>query len=144
VRRHFAFALLLATLPPGTAGAQVRPEPGQGDIRIQHVQYAPEQVVLIEAVVGYQVTVKLAPDEQVQSIAVGDAGAWQVSANGKGDHLFVKPLQGGQSTNMTVITDTRLYAFELSQPARPARPPIWSSSDMRGQIRPNSPPNYRP
>ena len=88
-------------------------------MRIQHIQYAPEQVVLIEAAVGYQVTVKLAPDEQVQSIAVGDAGAWQVSANGKGDHLFIKPLQGGQSTNMTVITDTRLYAFELSPASSP-------------------------
>lgn len=117
--RNVAFAALLALLPPGTAGAQVRPEPGQGDMRIQHVQYVPELVVLIEAAVGYQVTVKLAPDEQVQSIAVGDAGTWQVSANAKGDHLFIKPLQGGQSTNMTVITDTRLYAFELSPASSP-------------------------
>ncbi|HZF95451.1 MAG TPA: TrbG/VirB9 family P-type conjugative transfer protein, partial [Allosphingosinicella sp.] len=58
-------------------------------------------------------TVELAPDEQIENVALGDSGAWQVTANRRGDRLFIKPLQGGISTNMTVITNARLYAIDL-------------------------------
>lgn len=102
-----------------TSQAQVSPQPGIGDPRIQYIQYQPEQVVLIEAAVGYHVTVKLAPDEGVNNIALGDSSAWQVTTNNSGDHLFVKPLQSGVATNMTVITGERLYAFELVSGSAP-------------------------
>ena len=102
-------ALILAA----PAGAQVRPQPGQGDPRIQTVDYAADQVVVLEAAPGYQLTVELAPDEQIENVAVGDSGAWQVTANRRGDRLFIKPLQAGVTTNMTVITSARLYAIDL-------------------------------
>ena len=38
-------------------------------------------------------TVEFAPDERIENVAVGDSGAWQVTPNKRGDHLFVKPLQ---------------------------------------------------
>ena len=107
----FVAAALLAAAP---LAAQVRPTPGAGDPHIQTVDYAPEQVVLLEGTPGYQVTVELSPDEQVENVAVGDAGAWQVTANRRGDRLFVKATMGGVSTNMTVITNVRVYAFELA------------------------------
>ena len=84
-----------------------------GDTRLQSVDYQADRVVMVEAAPGYAVTVLLSPDERVESIAVGDSSAWQVSANAAGNHLFIKLAQPGLATNMTVITNVRLYAFEL-------------------------------
>lgn len=109
---RIAFAILL-TLAGAGARAQVRPQPGYGDARMQTVDYRRDQVVQIEGAPGYQVLIALAPDEQVQNVAIGDSGAWQVVASQSGNMLFVRPTQDGVSTNMTVITSARFYAFDL-------------------------------
>lgn len=108
-----ALALALALVAAAPAEAQVRPQPGAGDPRLQTVDYAPDQVVTLQVAPGYQLTVELAPDEQIENVAVGDSGAWQVTANRRGDRLFIKPLQQGVTTNMTVITNARVYAIDL-------------------------------
>jgi len=107
----FLAALTLSFSP--SAGAQVRPQPGNGDPRIQTVMYDPDQVVLLQVPTGYQLTLEFAPDERIENVAVGDSGAWQVTPNKRGDRLFLKPI-GGATTNMTVVTDARSYVFELS------------------------------
>ncbi|MDH7973006.1 TrbG/VirB9 family P-type conjugative transfer protein [Sphingomonas sp. AR_OL41] len=107
--------LLLAGLLLVTpAAAQVRPEPGPGDPRIQSVLYDPNQVVQLQAAAGYQVTVEFAPDERIENVAVGDSGAWQITPNKRGDRLFVKAVGQGVTSNLTVVTDARTYIFELS------------------------------
>ena len=108
--RVLFLALALVGAP---ASAQIRPQPGQGDPRIQSVDYDASQVIQIQAAPGYQVTLELGSDEQIENVAVGDSGAWQVTANRAGSRLFVKPIQAGVSTNMTVVTNVRTYAFEL-------------------------------
>jgi type IV secretion system protein VirB9 len=113
-------AILLALLGP-SAAAQVRPQPGYGDARMQTIDYRRDQVVQIEGAPGYQVLIALAPDEQIQNVALGDSGAWQVVANQSGNMLFVRPTQDGVSTNMTVITSARFYSFDLV-PANGAPP----------------------
>jgi type IV secretion system protein VirB9 len=109
VRRFFLLALVLCAAP---AAAQVRPTPGNGDPRIQSIDYDANQVVQIQAAPGYQVTLQFGADEVIENVAVGDSGAWQVSANRNGGHLYVKPLQA-VPTNMTVVTNVRVYAFDL-------------------------------
>jgi type IV secretion system protein VirB9 len=104
---------LLALLLPAGAMAQVRPTPGPGDPRIQTVVYDANQVVQLQVASGYQLAVEFAPDERIENVAVGDSGAWQVTPNKRGDHLFIKALQQGVSTNLTVVTDARSYVFEL-------------------------------
>jgi type IV secretion system protein VirB9 len=108
--RVLFLALALVSAP---ASAQIRPQPGEGDPRIQSVEYDASQVIQIQAAPGYQVTLELGSDEQIENVAVGDSGAWQVTANRIGSRLFVKPIQAGVSTNMTVVTNVRTYAFEL-------------------------------
>jgi type IV secretion system protein VirB9 len=105
-------ATALASAP---LAAQVRPQaaPG-GDPRIQSVDFVADQVVLIEGAPGYQITMELSPDERAETIALGDSSAWQVTANKRGDLLFVKALVAGVSTNMTVITNARTYNFDLA------------------------------
>lgn len=119
IARGFWIALLL--LGPAAAQAQVRPQPGPGDARMQTVDYQRDQVVQIEGSPGYQVLIALAPDERVQNVALGDSGAWQVATSQSGNMLFVRPTQDGVSTNMTVITSARFYAFDLV-PANGAPP----------------------
>lgn len=102
------------------ASAQVRPQPGPGDARLQTIDYDAGEIVQLEGAPGYQLTVELSPDEQVLNVAVGDSSAWQVSVNHAGDHLFIKPTQAGVPTNMTVITTVRTYNFELDPVPTPA------------------------
>ncbi len=103
----------LALLAPVAANGQVMPKPGPGDPRVQSVEYNPDQVVILQASLGYQMSVEFAPDERIENVAIGDSGAWQATPNRRGDRLFIKPVQGGVATNMVVVTDARTYAFEL-------------------------------
>ena len=109
--------ILLATLAALAAplAAQVQPESAAaGDPRIQTVAYNEDQIVLLQGAPGYQITVEFGSDEQIENVAVGDSAAWQVTPNRRGDYLFIKPVQPGVSTNMTVVTTVRTYLFELA------------------------------
>ena len=110
---RIGFIIGLALCAASGAAAQgVRPAPGNGDPRIQTVDYDANQVIQISAAPGYQVTLQFGADETIENVAVGDSTAWQVSANRNGANLYVKPLQP-VSTNMTVVTNVRTYAFDL-------------------------------
>ena len=108
--RLLAFLSLVTAVP---SAAQVQPVPGDGDPHLQVVDYQAGQVVQLRGSPGYQLMVELSPDEQIQNVALGDSGSWQVSINKAADRLFLKPVQAGSATNMTVVTSVRLYAFEL-------------------------------
>jgi type IV secretion system protein VirB9 len=104
---------VLAALSAAPLAAQVQPQPGSGDPRIQTIAYEADRVVQLQAAPGYLVTVEFGSDELIENIAVGDSAAWQITPNRRGDYLFVKAVQGGVSTNMTVVTTARTYFFEL-------------------------------
>jgi type IV secretion system protein VirB9 len=105
-----ACAALMLGMP---AFAQHRPQPSDGDPRLQTVEYRNNQVVILEVAPGYQLALEFAADERIESVGLGDSSAWMVSPTKRGDHLFVKAVQPGVSTNMTVVTDIRTYAFDL-------------------------------
>lgn len=113
--RRALLALLLAVAPimPVLAWQEM---PGT---RVRLVDFVPDRVVRVESAPGYQLMIELAADERVENVAVGDSGAWQVTANKRGDRLFVKPVQMGITTNMIVITDVRVYSFELAPLSEP-------------------------
>ena len=46
--------IAVAALLPMPAAAQIRPEPGPGDPRIQSVLYDADQVVQLQVATGYQ------------------------------------------------------------------------------------------
>ena len=94
--------------------AQVDPQPGNGDPRIQSVQYDPAQIIRLSVAPGLQTIVELAPGEFIQTIGVGDSVAWQVSASKRGDFFFVKNVGANAVTNMSVVTAARVYNFELT------------------------------
>ena len=109
--------LALATTP---AVAQISPQPAGGDPHLQQVDYDAGQIVQLRGSPGYQMMIELSPDEQIQSVAIGDSAAWQASVNKEGDRLFLKPAQADVSTNMTVVTSVRVYNFDLTSLGGPA------------------------
>ena len=110
MRYWFAMLLLLLAVP---LAAQVRPIPGKGDPRLQTIDYNPDQIVQLAVASGFQLMVSFAPGERVETIAVGDSSGWQVTTNKRGDYVFIKTLGNARVTNMTVVTEARIYLFEL-------------------------------
>jgi len=101
--------LLMAT--PAFAGKD--PRPGSADQRIQRVAYNEHDVVKILGHYGYSTMIRFASDEVVQNISLGDSIAWQAVPNKQGNLLFVKPVEENAVTNLSVVTDRRVYSFEL-------------------------------
>ncbi len=120
MRRFGAPLLALAALLAISHGAWAAesPRPGRLDPRIRSVFYNPDQVVTLKGYFGYQMMIEFAPDERIENVSIGDGIAWQVTPNKKANLLFLKPVDRAAPTNMTVVTDTRRYAFELISSTR--------------------------
>jgi type IV secretion system protein VirB9 len=117
--RSAAVATVVAVLALQPAAAAVTPQPGPGDPRIQSVEYSAQQVVLLRVSLNYALTIEFSPDERVENVSVGNSGAWQVAVNRSANRLFVKPAEMSQDTDMTVVTDTRIYTFQLEATPSP-------------------------
>lgn len=102
-RAVFFAALALSLAAPVTAQ----------DNRLQTLVFNENAVVRIDGKVKVQTTIKFAPDEVIENVAIGDSMAWQVQPNKAQTILFVKPLELDARTNMTVVTDKRTYLFDL-------------------------------
>ncbi len=115
--RHWLFLALFVL-----TAARV-PEPGATDPHIQSITYVPDEVVLLQGAIGWQIMVEFGPDERIENVSIGDALAWQVTPNKRARILFLKPLVKDAATNMTVVTDRRRYTFALQTTARFATTP---------------------
>jgi type IV secretion system protein VirB9 len=91
--------------------AETAPSHSRIDARIKEVTYNPSDVVRVIGHFGYSTDIQFADGEEVRSIALGDTLAWDIAPSG--NHLFVKPREDHASTNMTVMTDRRVYQFVL-------------------------------
>lgn len=94
------------------------PEPGPVDTHIQSVLYTPDEVVRLQGALGWQIMLEFGPDERIENVSIGDSTAWQVTPNKRARNLFLKPLKKNATTNMTVVTDRRRYAFSLETTPR--------------------------
>jgi type IV secretion system protein VirB9 len=99
------------------------PEPGPVDPHIQSILYHPEEVTLLRGALGWQIMLEFGADERIENVSIGDALAWQVTPNKRARNLFLKPLIKNAATNMTVVTDKRMYSFELETGPRLATTP---------------------
>ena len=120
--------LLLPFAFVALTGATV-PTPGPVDRHIQSVLYDPNDVVALQGALGWQIMIEFNPDERIENVSIGDSLAWQVTPNKRAKMLFLKPLLRDGSTNMTVVTSQRRYAFALSTGPRSARTPWVLSLD---------------
>ena len=105
--------LLSISVTASNAGSAALPPAAGYDARLKTVDYDPAAVVRLEGCQNFQTMITLAPDEHVENVGVGDAAAWQVTPNKRGNLLFVKAIAAKGYTNMTVVSDKRSYSFEL-------------------------------
>ena len=73
--------------------------------------YNPNDVYHYLGHYNYQGFIEFAPDETISTISMGDSTLWLFEY--LGNRLFLKPVADNASTNMTVITNKKIYHFEL-------------------------------
>ena len=103
-----AYALGLVQL----AQAEISPQRGGYDARVRIVDYNPANVVRLTTFYGVSTHVQFGDGEVIKDIATGDDQAWALIPR-SGNHLFIKPRATQADTNLTVITDKRVYQFAL-------------------------------
>lgn len=87
-------------------------QPVVTDSRIKTFVYNEYDVYNIYTQYGYQTNIEFGNDEEIVTVSVGDRIAWQIVPVGY--RLFIRPMEEGASTNMTVITTEHAYQFDLS------------------------------
>jgi len=103
-------AIFIAGIINITSYAASLPRGVAADQRVKVVQYDPNNIVILKGRYGYQTQITFAPNESVQSVSIGDSMAWlAVPIN---NNLFIKPV-AESTTNMTVLTNTNSYNFQL-------------------------------
>ena len=81
------------------------------DSRIRVMVYNPNDVFKYTGYYGYQGSIEFEEGETIDTISMGDTVSWQIVPSGK--RMFLKPISPDATTNMTIITNKRLYFFEL-------------------------------
>ena len=88
------------------------PKAGKRDKRVKFINYNAAEVVKIVGYYGYSTHIEFNASEVVENIAIGDKDAWDIAPTG--NHIFIKPKAKKPSTNMIVITNKRVYTFQLT------------------------------
>ena len=109
--------ILLLTLAGLPAHSEVTPPKGTGDPRIRTVAYDPSQVIRLDGYVGYHLHVEFAPGETFVNLGAGDTAGLEVGA--EGNHLFLKPKEARVATNLTILTNRRVYAIDYRVSRKP-------------------------
>jgi type IV secretion system protein VirB9 len=81
------------------------------DRRIKSVVYNQADTVEVNCVIGLSLTITVAPGERYVTHAFGDPGGWRLSQSG--NHIIIWPMQANSDTNLTLITDRRVYQILL-------------------------------
>ena len=105
--------LLAATALAALSGATAPRQAFAADERLIHHPFSENEVVRIDGRQGVQATIAFGEGEAIENVAIGDSQSWQVTPNKRADLLFVKPIEAGARTNMTVVTNRHTYFFDL-------------------------------
>lgn len=81
------------------------------DSRIKKYIYSANEVYLLVVHYGFQSHIEFANGETVSTLSLGDSYAWKITP--LDNRLFIRPLETNIHTNMTVITNKRIYQFDL-------------------------------
>lgn len=121
------FCLLGALLAAPLSFANQMPEALASDARIKEVAYNSNDVVTVRGSHFISTAIYFEPNEHILHVDAGNALAWDITPPTKEtpNVLFIKPRLPQSDTNMTVITDTRIYQFRL----------VTRASDMPGSKR---------
>ncbi|CAG7589273.1 MAG: P-type conjugative transfer protein VirB9 [Candidatus Midichloria sp.] len=79
--------------------------------RIKIINYKPNTVFRFVGHYTYQSIIEFGLDEEIDTISMGTPTPWQIVP--AGNRIFLKPVEDDATTNMTVITNKRMYFFEM-------------------------------
>lgn len=80
---------------------------------IRYISYDPNGVIRLVGHTGYQMSLEFDVGERIETVGIGDSSGWQVTPNGSGTVMFLKPVGIPHTTNMSIITNMRRYNLEL-------------------------------
>lgn len=117
-----ALLAILGLMVPVMVSAEATPKGGPKDTRIRYAVYDTEQVFRIETDLRHSTTLRFGQGERFRAVIVGDTESFQVDPIPElGNVLTIKPHVPGASTNMTVLTSRRSYAFHLREGSIPGK-----------------------
>lgn len=88
------------------------PMPGNLDSRIVNFAYTPDVVFQLPVTVGMHTHIPLGDGEElIETPRIGEKVRWRVEGNEK--NLYIKALVPGVRTSLTLVTNKRVYQFEL-------------------------------
>lgn len=105
------FALLLVTT---SIFANQHPRGLASDSRVKVVAYDPDNIVSVRGSHFVSTAIFMAKNEHIMNVDIGDQLAWEITiAPDAKNVMFIKPKLPDSDTNMTVLTDKRVYRFHL-------------------------------
>jgi type IV secretion system protein VirB9 len=85
----------------------------EGDDRVVTVAYRDGETIPLRTAIGNGLAIVFAPGERIVEFWADDPAAFELSASGSADSLFVRTLRQPASSRLTVHTHLRSYAFAL-------------------------------
>ena len=82
------------------------------DNRIRKYVFNENEVFLLTLSSGFNTRIEFATCEKIQDVILGDMYSWKAKHYSK-NRLFLSVLEDNVRTNMTVITNKRIYEFDL-------------------------------
>lgn len=124
--RLIVFTLFALCLVSNNAFALRESRPLPVDPRMRIVTYDPNDVIKFTGHYEYQSSIVFGDGETIRTISMGTTNSWQIVPSG--NRIFLKPIEFDATTNMTVITNKRIYHFELH--AREVDPELGINDDQ--------------
>jgi type IV secretion system protein VirB9 len=122
--QRFFIPVLFFTFAVITVAKDVRaadiPVPVATDSRIKTLVYNENDVYSLLTHYGYQSNIEFSPQEEIETISIGDRVGWQIIPAGR--RLFVRAMEEFARTNMTVVTNRRAYQFDLKSTSSTTTP----------------------
>ncbi|MXO90888.1 TrbG/VirB9 family P-type conjugative transfer protein [Pontixanthobacter aquaemixtae] len=97
----------------GATTAQILPQPSAENPRIQSIEWAPGQEVILTSLPNTALTVLLEPGEQIRRVSLDRQDQLDVRVSAEGDSLLIMPRVADVAANLAVQSDRRDYNFTV-------------------------------
>ena len=111
------YYIILAVFLPNILSAKsnnaaiIEPRSLAHNDKIKTYVYKPDFIYKYVGTYEYQSHIQFQPGENIKTISMGNTSGWEMIPSG--NRLFLRPINSKAKTNMTLITDKRLYQFLL-------------------------------
>ncbi len=81
------------------------------DNRIKTYVYNDNEVYLLPLALNHQCIIEVGKNEKIETISLGERYAWDMKIIN--NRLFIKAIEKNVKTNMVLITNKRMYYFDI-------------------------------